>query len=263
MLSDENVMEMLKSNRIIEAALLSPVKTRAKQPELLINYYISTLELRKDWEDAKNPELKNVSFKETTREHNTILQDSVIQVLTKTIKEDLLVEKPVKQSNIISVEYKSTDQLLTKAMLEGVVDAVSKSYAQRKTQHARETVDFIQSRADSIKRVLYMSEYGLARFSDANKRLIKAEGSLNEGRMMRDVEMLGVAYAKVVENLELSKVSLLNQTPLIQIVDAPYMPIPREKKLGKLTSIILGGFIGGFFASLFVIVRSRISEELN
>lgn len=260
--SDENVMEMLKSSRVIETALFNKVQISNNRNDLLINYYIDKLELREEWSNAKNKELKNVTFKELQRTNNTILQDSVIQLFVKDIKEDLAIEKATKQSNLISVEFRSPDQLLTKLMLENIVDAVGKIYTQRKTQRAKETVDFIQSRADSIKRELYGSEYGLAKFSDANNRLIKAEGSLSEGRLMRNVQMLGIAYAKIVENLEMSKVSLLNQTPLVQVVDAPFLPVPREKKLGKLMGILLGGFMGAFLASLYFLVRAKILEEL-
>jgi uncharacterized protein involved in exopolysaccharide biosynthesis len=53
---------------------------------------------------------------------------------------------------------------------------------------------------------------------------------------------------------------LRKETPLIQIIDRPILPLKKEK-LGKSKGILLGGFLAGFFVVLGLIVR-RVFKEL-
>jgi hypothetical protein len=52
--------------------------------------------------------------------------------------------------------------------------------------------------------------------------------------------------------LELAKITLRKETPLIQLIDRPILPLEKEK-FGKLKSIILGGFLAGFLYILYLI----------
>jgi uncharacterized protein involved in exopolysaccharide biosynthesis len=61
-------------------------------------------------------------------------------------------------------------------------------------------------------------------------------------------------YTEVAKNLELAKISLSEQTPIIQVVDAPKFPI--EKKKNSIPkAILIGCFLGGFLMAAFVIAR--------
>jgi uncharacterized protein involved in exopolysaccharide biosynthesis len=58
-----------------------------------------------------------------------------------------------------------------------------------------------------------------------------------------------------VKNLELSKMSLLKETPLIQVIDQPVYPL-EEIKFGKLKGLVLGGFLGGVFTIITLLLIS-------
>jgi uncharacterized protein involved in exopolysaccharide biosynthesis len=57
-----------------------------------------------------------------------------------------------------------------------------------------------------------------------------------------------------VAQLELAKVSLRKETPLIQVIDQPILPLKREK-LDKLISLVLGGFLAGFLTVLYLVFK--------
>ena len=48
----------------------------------------------------------------------------------------------------------------------------------------------------------------------------------------------------------MAKVSLRKETPLLQVIDAPILPLEKEK-LGRLKSLVLGGFLAGFYSFVF------------
>jgi uncharacterized protein involved in exopolysaccharide biosynthesis len=68
-----------------------------------------------------------------------------------------------------------------------------------------------------------------------------------------------------VKNLELSKLSLRKETPLIQVIDKPILPLPVEK-FGKSRGIMMGGFLAGFLVVCGLIARRMfrgLKEQLN
>jgi uncharacterized protein involved in exopolysaccharide biosynthesis len=52
----------------------------------------------------------------------------------------------------------------------------------------------------------------------------------------------------------MAKVSLRKETPLIQVIDRPILPLKKEK-VGKLNSLIRGGFLAGFLTILMLIFK--------
>jgi uncharacterized protein involved in exopolysaccharide biosynthesis len=55
--------------------------------------------------------------------------------------------------------------------------------------------------------------------------------------------------------LELAKVTLRKETPLLQIIDRPSFPLEKEI-VGKLKSLVLGGFLAGFLTVLYLVFSS-------
>ena len=55
--------------------------------------------------------------------------------------------------------------------------------------------------------------------------------------------------------------TLLNQTPIINIIDKPILPL-EEEKLSKTMVGILGGFLGGFLSVCFFIFGKLFKDAL-
>jgi uncharacterized protein involved in exopolysaccharide biosynthesis len=66
---------------------------------------------------------------------------------------------------------------------------------------------------------------------------------------------------QLVTNLEMAKVSLRKETPLIQVIDRPILPLKKEK-VGKLKSLILGSFLAGFLTVLVLIFKKLFAGIL-
>ena len=68
----------------------------------------------------------------------------------------------------------------------------------------------------------------------------------------RDKTVSNTLYAEVVKNLETLKLSLINQTPVIQILDAPKFPLFDQRTPARYFLLI--GFAIGFVLSLFYVL---------
>ena len=254
--SQQNIMELLKSRGVVEATLLE-VGTIDGKKDLLVEHYITINEFREAW--ANSEEFSGVNFnKAITLEH-----DSIMRVIWKGLSENnLTIEMQNDKANIINLSFVSTNEQFAKQFTETLIDAMSKMYITHQTKQARNTLDFLQDRADSVFVELDKAEQEFARVKDINQRIIKASGRLKELQLMREVEVLNTMYLEIVKNLEISKMTLLNQTPIIQIIDKPILPLERQK-ISKTLAGILGGFLGGFFSVCFFVFGKLFNDALE
>jgi uncharacterized protein involved in exopolysaccharide biosynthesis len=165
------------------------------------------------------------------------------------------------EANIISLSYFSVNEEFAKQFVEVLIDQMSKMYVVHQTAQAKNTLDFLQDRADSVFGELELAEEEFAKVKDINQRIVKASGRLKELQLMRRVEVLNTMYLEIIKNLELSKITLLNNTPIINIIDKPILPLEKESE-SKAFLAVLGAFLGGFLSVSFFVFRKLFKDAL-
>ena len=216
--SEGNVLELLKSRRVVEEALLSKVNINGNH-ELLINHYLDFNEFREEWVELI-PEIRDLKYT-INRNDFSLVQDIILGVAWKNLTHENVQINVIDESSIIKVVCKSKDEQFAKLIVEELVSEVSEYYTHTQTAKARHTLSFIQNRADSVLTELKQAEFAYARHKDSNFGVMRAEGLLEELRLKREVEILNVMYSEILKNLEISKFTLLDQKPLINIIDSP------------------------------------------
>ena len=253
--SQSNILELLKSRGVIENTLLQNIKVNGKE-DLLIEHYLELNKVKESW--LENDNFNVISY----HDKSTFIHDSISGGIWKSIiKNDLIVELESEDANIITLSYLSVNDEFAKGFVESLIGEMSKMYISHQTAQANNTLDFLQNRADSVFSELELAEKDFARIKDINQRIVKASGRLKELQLMRRVEVLNVMYLEIVKNLELSKITLLNQTPIINIIDEPILPLDEDKK-SKTLAGLLGGFLGGFLSLSFFIFRKLFTDAL-
>ena len=254
--SQDNVLELLKSRGVIVRALMQNAKINSKN-DLLIEHYLEINKIREGWVD--NKKLQGVSF----HEKSNYTHDSISGIIwLDIVLDNLTVELQANEANIITLSYTSLDEEFAKEFAEQLIHSMSKMYISHKTAQANNTLEFLHSRADSVFSELEISEEELARVTDINQRIVKASGRLKELQLMRKVEVLNTMYLEIVKNLELSKITLLNKTPIINIIDKPILPLDTNNISNK-KSALLGGFLGGFLSLCYFIFRKLFKDVLT
>ena len=254
--SQKNIMQLLKSRGVVESTLLRKGNLEGKN-DLLIEHYISINKIREAWE--KNEEFDGVNFNKQHR----LCHDSIMGIIwAQIVESNLEIEIQNEEANIITLSYISVDENFAKQFTETLINEMSKMYISHQTKQARNTLDFLQDRADSVFIELDKAEQEFARVKDINQRIIKASGRLKELQLMREVEVLNTMYLEIIKNLEISKMTLLNQTPIIQIIDKPILPL-QEDKVSNILAGILGGFLGGFLSVFFFVFRKLFKDALG
>ena len=134
-------------------------------------------------------------------------------------------------------------------------------YISYQTKQSTNTISFLQNRADSVFVELEKAEQEFARVKDINQRIIKASGRLKELQLMRNVEVLNTMYLELVKNIEVSKLTLLNQTPIIQVIDKPILPL-EDTKMSILLVLLITIFISTTFSVIYIVLKKLVNDSL-
>jgi len=260
MFQGDNIIELYKSRLMIEKTLLCKADFNGHS-ELLIDRYINFNGLREEWK--KTDHIDNVSFNGSPDKF-TRKQDSIITDIVNYFNKKLLtVDKADKKLSIITVKTISNDELFAKAFTIALVENVNSFYAQTKTKKTVQNVNILQRQADSVRAILNSSLYGVASASDAvpNSNPYLQSLKVPSQKKQVDVQASGAIYSEIVKNLELSKISLRQETPLMQVIDEPVLPLLSDK-LSRVKGFIMG-FIIGFFLILIAIITRKVYSNLS
>jgi len=251
--TSSNIIELMKSRLVVEKTLLNPVQIAGKEISLA-NYYIQINELKEGW--AKKPALANINFPiNADRTKFSLVQDSILQVISAGLtKTNLVIAQKDKKVSIISLTVKTESELFSKLFCEQLLKETSDFYIETKSKKSRLNVDILQHQADSIRGELNSAITGVATASD---NVYNLNPALNvkrtpSTRRQVDVQANTAILTQLVAQLEMSKVSLRKETPLVQLIDRPILPLEKDK-IGRLKSLVLGGFLAGFLTVLSLV----------
>ena len=257
-----NILELYRSRTMIEKTLLSEVPYRGRKI-LLIDRYVEINRLREEWAERKH--LRNLKFQANwlqLPESKMRLQDSLLQEISGDInRKYLVVYKPDKNS-IIRVDVKSEDEFFAKAFNDMIVSNVNDFYVQTKTRKSMSNVKILQAKTDSIRENMNVAIYNAAAVADATPNLNPTRQLQRNAPIQRSqfsAETNRAILGELVKNLELSKMSLLRETPLIQVVDYPKFPLYKSVP-GKISSFIKGMVLFGFLAVAVLFIKKMFQD---
>jgi hypothetical protein len=145
-------------------------------------------------------------------------------------------------------------------LLEELVNNVTEHYVDAQTLRAKANMAAINKRIDSVKNAYTGALYNKAGTSDANINISRQRGEVPGIRKQTDADILKSAYIELSLNLESAKTSLLKSTPVIQVLDAPVLPL-KTMSTDVLRKAVLF-FIGGIFLSCFILMLKALYKQV-
>ncbi len=246
--NQQNIIELLKSRKIIERTLNNTCKIEGKS-DLLLNHYIRINNL--------------ITDSSTINLSSNYYNDSITSIVWfRIIDRDMEILFQNDEANILNLSFESLNAELAKNFTEIVIDEMSEMYIDYQTEKSRNTLNNLYNRSDSIFKDLRTSERNFAKVKDNNMRVMTASGRLEELQYMREVEILQAVYLELRKNIELSHMSVLNETPLIQIVDKPVLPLENINR-SNLFWIVIFTFLGVFTICFIIILRKLVRDALE
>ncbi|MEO8794322.1 MAG: Wzz/FepE/Etk N-terminal domain-containing protein [Daejeonella sp.] len=258
--SGDNLLSFMKSRSMVQKALLTSVDMNGRN-QTLAELYIEFNDLRRKW--ANDPKLANIKFStETDSLKFSRIQDSILGTFYKSIlSKNLIVEKLNKNLSIIVLKVNSENEFFSKYFAENLAKEVSDFYVETKIKKSVQNLAILQYQTDSVRRALNKAITGVASNIDLNPNLNPARQVLKvpSQRKQIDAQANQAILNELVKNLEFSKISLRKETPLIQIIDRPILPLDKEK-LGLLKGFIFGSITLGFLAIMFLFIKKIVNR---
>jgi len=242
-----NIIQLMSSRTLINRALLKK-ESFPGGDSVLADRFMDVYDLKKKWKSF--PELNNIQFSKVGNHLNVHYYDALRRIYDIIIKNNISVEKD-KKSEIISLKIITENEMLSKFLCQNLVQEVSDFYIETKTRKIKNTLSILQKKTDSVKNLLFGSIEGLAISMDANANLVRQQAEVGNKFKTIRISALQSLYGELSKNLEATKLELINETPLIQYVDTPILPLEKTK-ISRAFSGIMGALAGLFLGVLFI-----------
>jgi hypothetical protein len=259
-LAGDNVQELLKSQRLIKETLLSPYDDHKSLS--LADKYAQAYKLDEKWlkysKDGKVIRFP-VYAKKFTR-----IQDSLLHEITGMILNGGFgVAKTDKKLGFFEVNTTMRDEKLAQLFCVRMIKQGTDFFIQTKTSRLRSNVNRLQHRADSIGVILNRKTYAA---SSANQSLLDLNPAYTSANATVDIRerdkiILSTVFTETVKNLEASRTMLAQETPTVQIVDEPELPLKKNRMKYSSTMLMFMIGFGAVFALYKITTRKPTAEN--
>ena len=127
-----------------------------------------------------------------------------------------------------------------------------------KTGNIANNINKLQVNDDSLQTSLYNKSFEISNLVNANNGI--KTYTVPEEMNQKNKTLLYTIFVEVTKNMETLKLSLINQTPVIQVLDAPKYPLIDQTM--PLSLFVLMGMGAGILISLFVAIYIY-TDKLN
>lgn len=242
---------MLSSRQIMHRVLFTKAIVDEKE-DYLINHHL----MLHGYDEEEFGEF--VPFKSPSLDH--LKQKKLFKGVHGAITERIMSQGIDEETGIAKIKVTDESEEYAFELSRTLFEELQRFYIESEVGEQQKTLDQLQGRADSIYSVINANTYRLARLEDSDKGRFFATDRVPDLKAQAELAFLKSAYEEVVKNLETIKFTLASSTPSIKVVEQPMYPLEKNQT-SKLKQLLIGGFLGGFLAVLFIVSR-RIFREI-
>jgi hypothetical protein len=186
--------------------------------------------------------------------------DSLLTAIsTRIIEKELSVYKPDRKLSVFRLDLTTRDELLSQTIATRLLDQAANLYIETKTRRLKLNVERLQKKADSIAALLnYRTEASVSKdIINQNPSYVSTEVDVEISN--REKNMLSIIYGDVNKSLDITRTALIQETPTIEIIDSPDLPLKKTEVKWYFASAV--GLIIGlllFFISFLWLKPSRV-----
>jgi hypothetical protein len=256
----DNIIVFLKSRLMIQKALFTPYPTDTTRS--LAQVFFESSGMKNDWDSKERTQ--KVSFPLKPVAQFSLMQDSALSLMhTSIVKDYLEVERPDKKMSFLKVSFTDADPVFARAFVLSIVSTATDFYVQAKTKRSKTNVESLQAKSDSLQAILNEQTYASARTQDLNLNPAKRVLLVNTEISNRNKAIALTMFTEVTKNLEIAKMTLAQEMPIIQIVDSPEWPLIMKRKSRTLKGMGWGIGFGLFGMFLISIVKFKKLVNVN
>lgn len=238
----EIYQNLIKSEQVMSDVIYSKYKTeRFRDSVNLIQYFeIDT--------EESSPELRNrIQFLEAYK---------------------ILVEKKIwteidRLTKILTISVEMPEPQLAADVANRIAESLDLYIRTQRKSFATEQIFYLEKRIKEVSDSLASAEEALKKFREQNRIVTQSPSLLLEqGRLMRNVEILQTVFVELNKQIELAKVEQIRDAPVLNIKEYAKNPVEKAGPR-RLSSIIQIMFMSIILSLLYVIFSERIKRALK
>jgi uncharacterized protein involved in exopolysaccharide biosynthesis len=173
------------------------------------------------------------------------IEELRLEKAIEALRDNLMSIQTSRETGIVTVEVRTDWPDLSQGIAERLLDEIARfNLLTRQSQAAAERV-FIQERVDSARDALLEAESAMQGFLVANRSWQSSPDlAFQHGRLERDISLRDQVYTTLVQSFEQARISEVRDTPVITVLQSPYLP-PGPDPRRLLLAVVLGVGFGG------------------
>ena len=237
--------EMIASSKKLISQVLRDSVILDGEKNLFGHHLIKKLKLDKAWK-ITHPGLLNVNLNIESPS-----KDTVMMFLHQRINS--LYDIVEGKGELVEISSRHENEDLTQQLSSLIADKTITFFLDRSVSKDIKTRDLIQSRIDSVRSSISLSEGRYAELKDKSHRSVKAQVQINLMTAQRKLAILNELYLQLIKQKEIIDFKIKNANSGLEVIDYPSKPlIHTQKSLKK--RIFISTFLSFIGAISFVLV---------
>ena len=157
-------------------------------------------------------------------------------------------------TKILTVKVTMPEAKLSADVVNKIIESLDFYIRTKRKSYAIEQRFYLEKRVDQIKDSLSICEIKLRDFREQNRMVTQSPNLLLEqGRLMRNVEIQQNVYIELTKQLELAKIDEIKDTPILNIKENAQNPIIKAgpKRMNMLVLILFFSVLASITYILF------------
>lgn len=164
------------------------------------------------------------------------------------LREDAVSVGTGRETGTVNLSVTSEWPEVSKEIAERLLSEVARFNLETRQSQAASERAFIQARVEEAEALLDTAEAALQDFLESNRQYDRSPLLLFRfDELNREVSLRSSVVTTLVQSLLQAEISEVRDTPVITVLQAPYLPPdndPRRRVLSALVGLILGGMLG-------------------
>lgn len=152
-----------------------------------------------------------------------------------------------KKTGVITLATQFEDPRVAYDVNRFLIDELNNTLVNKLSTKAGANRKFIETRVKEVKIDLAKSEDRLRQFRQSNRLRTDPEYQLEEGRLLRDIQINQEIYLQLVKQYEMAKIDEEKDIPVLDVIDSPMVPVKKtgpQRTLLLFIGVCVGGILG-------------------
>lgn len=254
--SNEVLAGLVKSRHAIKSAFLTEVPYQGDTVKL-IDIYFDVYGIREAWDE--DPKWKDYEFQANNIYELTRSEDSILNVFWKAFYEDYLTVEFEILEGLIKASVKTKSYEFSRGMMVNILDYSSRYFSDKQIAGKSEAYDVAEQKVDSLTALLEGKRAQLG--IEQNKQAFRVDlsESVLATKLSSEVTSLSFRLGAAKETLDATRTSLMQDAPVINIIDQPQFAMDIKRKKWKIWAI-LGAIAGGALTVLILMLVKAAND---